>query len=65
MTMTPSFCTTCGASIPPGTGHYSTPHGLFCVSCGLRIPIIPNIITVIPGQDQDQAPSVRDNNTTL
>ncbi len=51
---TPSItphCTSCGASIRPGAGHYSTPHGLFCISCGLRFPIIPDLIEVT-GQDQ-------------
>lgn len=44
-------CTTCGSEIPPGQGRYITPAGLFCISCGLRFPIVPSLIEV---KDQDQ-----------
>ena len=52
--LTSSTCRSCGASIPPGTGHYDTPHGLFCVSCGLRIPIIPTARVTVTVTDPEQ-----------
>lgn len=32
-------CSTCGAQIGEGEGHYSTPSGLFCLQCGVSLPI--------------------------
>ena len=36
---TDSRCSSCGTPIITGEGHYSTPDGIFCLSCGLRLPI--------------------------
>jgi len=32
-------CFSCGTALPEGEGHYSTPSGLFCLACGLKLPI--------------------------
>ncbi len=39
MTMTPSFCTTCGREIREGEGRYSTADGVYCQACGLPFPL--------------------------
>ncbi len=58
---TPAFaCSSCGSPIPPGEGHYSTPHGLFCLSCGLRLPIPPGArvtVTIVDPVDPTQSPA--------
>lgn len=51
--MTPSICSTCGAQILPGTGHYSTPSGLYCLRCGVKLPIPSGVRVNITITDPD------------
>ncbi len=50
---TDSYCTSCGALIPHGEGHYDTPHGLYCLRCGCRLPIPRGTKVIVEIQDPD------------
>lgn len=49
---TDSYRTSCGAPIIPGEGPYSTPEGLFCLSCGVRLPIPPGVRVTVTITDR-------------
>ncbi len=57
---TDSRCTSCGTPIPPGTGRYITPDGIYRTRCGLPFPLGPNVRVQITSagiegkQDQKQ-----------
>jgi len=53
-------CRSCGTPIPPGEGHYSTPDGLFCLACGVRLPIPSGVrvtVTITDPVDPAQSPA--------
>lgn len=50
---TDSRCATRGTPITPGAGHYDTPAGLYCLKCGIRIPIPAGVRVIVEIQDPE------------